>query len=214
MMLSWGLLIPLGVVVARYLKVLPGQRWPHQLDNPTWWHAHRASQYTGVAISLAGAALAWNATGGAGSAHAWVGWIVICMGMAQVLSGTLRGSKGGPTGAILRGDHYDMSPRRVFFERFHKTIGYCALTLACVALYLGLAAADAPRWMWLTLTTWWLAVGIVCARWQRQGRAFDTYQAIWGPGLEHPGNRVCTTGIGVHRHTSVTFDSTFPNTFW
>ena len=34
---------------------------------------------------------------------------------AQVLGGYLRGSKGGPTDHRLRGDHYDMTARRVWF---------------------------------------------------------------------------------------------------
>jgi len=30
----------------------------------------------------------------------------------------------------MRGDHYDMTPRRVRFERLHQALGYCALLWA------------------------------------------------------------------------------------
>jgi hypothetical protein len=36
--------------------------------------------------------------------HHLVGWAVVTAGVAQVLHGFARGSKGGPTDATLRGD--------------------------------------------------------------------------------------------------------------
>ena len=41
MVLAWAVRLPLGALVARFCKVMPGQRWPQRLDNPAWWHAHR-----------------------------------------------------------------------------------------------------------------------------------------------------------------------------
>ena len=32
----WAVLLPLGALLARYFKVMPGQRWPDVLDNPRW----------------------------------------------------------------------------------------------------------------------------------------------------------------------------------
>lgn len=217
MVLAWGVLIPLGIVVARFLKVVPGQPWPQRLDNPAWWHAHRTTQYAGVALSLLGAALAWSAVASPNplrSLHTTLGWLVVLLGLAQVAAGALRGSKGGPTGLAMRGDHYDMTPRRVWFERFHKGAGYGALLLACATLLLGLAAADAPRWMWIVLIAWWLLIGALALRWQTQGRALDTYQAIWGPGEEHPGNRRQPVGLGVHRYSRASYEHKFPKSLW
>ncbi len=213
MVLAWGVLIPLGIVVARFMKVLPGQAWPQRLDNPSWWHAHRTTQYSGVVLSLVGAALAWSAAKNPDmlrSAHTTLGWMVVGLGLAQVVAGFLRGSKGGPTGQTMRGDHYDMTPRRVWFERLHKAVGYSAILLACATLLLGLAAADAPRWMWIALIAWWLFIGAIGVRWQAQGRAFDTYQAIWGPGEEHPGNRREPVGLGIHRYSPRSYERKFP----
>ena len=79
--------------------------------------------------------------------HAWLGWGVVAAGGLQVLRGWSRGSKGGPTDVQLRGDHFDMTPRRIAFERGHKTLGYAVLAAAAAAIGLGLFVSDAPRWM-------------------------------------------------------------------
>ena len=213
MVLAWGVLIPLGIIIARFLKVTPGQAWPQRLDNPFWWHSHRLTQYGGVALSLIGTALILSSVDKLDmlrSTHTTLGWLVVCMGLTQVVAGFLRGSKGGPTGQAMRGDHYDMTPRRIWFERAHKTVGYAALLMACATLLLGLAAADAPRWMWLALMLWWFFIAVIGYRWQTQGRAFDTYQAIWGPNEQHPGNRRLPVGLGVHRSSRESYEQGFP----
>lgn len=202
MVLGWGVLLPLGALTARYLKVLPGQRWPQQLDHKAWWHAHRVLQWAGVGFMTLGAVLAWQQGSGATLAarlHAWAGWALLALGWLQVLGGLARGSKGGPTSAQLRGDHYDMTVHRRRFERLHKGLGWLAVLAAIGVIALGLRVADAPRWMALVLAFWWAGLAATAWRWQRQGRCVDTYQAIWGPDPQHPGNRVPPIGWGVRR---------------
>ena len=128
------------------------------------------------------------------------GWLQIALGLA-------RGSKGGPTdpGAdprdprTWRGDHYDMTPRRIVFERSHKLLGYLALVLAVAAIVTGLFHADAPRWMFLALAAWWAGLLAWAVHMQRRGRNIDTYQAIWGPDPRHPGAKRKPTGFGITR---------------
>lgn len=205
MVLAWGVLLPLGALVARYCKVTPRQDWPRELDNKFWWHAHRTLQYAGVGLALAAVALLLWAGGGDSAAaeshrtHRVLGWTVLALGVLQVALGSLRGSKGGPTAATMRGDHYDMTPHRQWFERLHKSLGWLAVALAVPAIALGLRAADAPRWMPLVLGLWWAALAVAAWRLQRAGRCLDTYQAIWGPDPVHPGNRRPPIGWGVHR---------------
>lgn len=211
MVLAWGAAVPVAVLLARYFKVTPWQDWPRQLDHKFWWHGHRVLNYGAVVVSCAAAALVWSAQGYIGPAralHAWLGWTVVGLGLLQVLGGHLRGSKGGPTeprlgpdGRVidLHGDHYDMTRRRCAFEWVHKVLGYGALALTLVALLVGLWVADAPRWMWLGLAGWWLVLFAVAARFQRQGRCIDTYQAIWGTDPHHPGAAVGPIGWGVRR---------------
>ena len=202
MVVGWGVLLPLGALAARYFKVTARQRWPQQLDSKAWWHAHRALQWAGIAAMSVGALLAWGHGSGStlvASLHAWAGWALVALGWLQIAAGLARGSKGGPTDGQLRGDHYDMTPRRVRFERLHKGLGWLALLAAAGVTGMGLHVADAPRWMALTLALWWGLLALAAWRWQRQGRCVDTYQAIWGPGAQHPGNRVKPIGWGVRR---------------
>ena len=202
MVLGWGVLLPVGALTARYFKITPRQRWPQELDNQAWWHAHRALQWAGVAVMSIGAGLAWAQSGGASLAarlHAWAGWSLVLLGWLQIAAGLARGSKGGPGEAGLRGDHYHMTPHRIWFERLHKGLGWLSVLAAVGVIALGLQVADAPRWMALVLLAWWSALAGLAWRWQRRGRCVDTYQAIWGPDPHHPGNRLEPVGWGIRR---------------
>ncbi len=204
MVLAWGVAMPAGALAARYFKVLPDQGWPGRLDDRRWWLAHRALQWSGVALMTVGIVLvlgrdASGSSAGAARWHANAGWTVLAMGWIQVLGALLRGTKGGPTDRRMRGDHYDVTRRRIWFERVHKGLGWAALFGAVGVIGLGLVVADAPRWMGVALVAWWMLLGRLAWRWQRAGRCIDTYQAIWGPDPAHPGNRRRPIGWGVHR---------------
>jgi hypothetical protein len=59
-------------------------------------------------------------------------------------------------------------------------MGYAALALTLLTTALGLALADAPRWMALVIAIWWLLLARVFLWLQKKGRVVDTYTAIWG----------------------------------
>lgn len=213
MVLSWGFALPVAILIARFFKVTKTQNWPQELDNKFWWHLHRGLAISSAVLSLValGCALAWSKDTAAwptASLHAWLSWTVLGLLVLQLVSAYLRGSKGGPTdprlsinGELvdLHGDHYDMTLRRYWFERIHKLVGYMALLIALLAMLSGLWISDAPRWMPISLVLSWLGFTLLFARWQRQGRCLDTYQAIWGPGPEHPGNSMRVSRWGVRR---------------
>ncbi|PUE07229.1 cytochrome B [Limnohabitans sp. T6-5] len=202
MVMAWAILLPAGALWARYFKVLPSQNWPDRLDNKIWWHAHRALQCLGMTLATLGAAVAWQHTTQAGPLarlHGYAGWLLMFLGGLQILSGLLRGTKGGPTDKQDRGDHYDMTVRRRWFERVHKGLGWMSLLAAMAVMGMGLLLADAPRWMPLVLLVWWLVLASLAWRWQRQGRCIDTYQAIWGTDKRHPGNQLPPIGWGIRR---------------
>jgi hypothetical protein len=202
MVLAWSFLLPLGILTARYFKIMPRQDWPRVLDNKLWFHTHVGVQSAGVAAMTLALILALgNASGAtpAAVAHHLCGWTVIVIGWLQVLGVFLRGDKGGPTEAKLRGDHFDMTPRRIAFEIAHKSLGWVALLFAIIATGLGLVLVDAPRWMAAALALWWIALFVSGIALQRAGRCIDTYQAIWGPDPALPGNRRKTIGWGVSR---------------
>ncbi len=198
MLTAWALLIPAGSVVARYYKVMPGQDFPRVFDNLTWWNWHRGLQYGGLAMATVALILIMAETGGRiDTPHGACGLALMALGWLQMLSGWLRGSRGGPSGrgadpddpATWRGDHYDMTKRRVTFERWHKTAGWSAVLLAGVTVLLGIGLVGAPDW--LVALAGLLQAGVVVAvmdgRLRR--RWIDTYAALWGLDPRHPGSR-------------------------
>ncbi len=198
MVLAWGILAPLAVFIARYFKVLPRQDWPRELDNQLWWRSHWIGHSCVAGLSLLGLGLIIDGVG-MPKLHGSLGYCVLGLMALQIAFGILRGTKGGPTTGCLRGDHYDMTPRRVAFEYAHKTLGYLTLVLAIATILAGLWEANGPRWMWACLLVWWTGLLACSVYLQRRGHAIDTYQAIWGPDPKHPGNRRRPVGWGIRR---------------
>ena len=218
MVLAGAVLFPVGIMLARYYKVTRRQNWPEELDNRFWWHGHRLTQYLGIGLMTGAVAVVWTDCSDGGIAewpcrqgpltqHALAGLAALAAGWLQIALGLARGSKGGPTDPgtdprdprTWRGDHYDMTPRRIVFEWSHKILGYLALVLAAAAIVTGLFHANAPRWMFLVLAAWWAGLLAWAVRMQRRGRNIDTYQAIWGPDPRHPGAKRKPTGFGITR---------------
>jgi hypothetical protein len=198
MIWAWGILLPLGAVVARYFKVTPGQDFPAELDNPFWWNWHRRLQYGGVTIATAALATILTETHGRfDTLHAWCGLTVLVFGWLQVVSTWFRGTKGGPTGTnavsgdarTWRGDHYDMTPRRRLFEAWHKPMGWGVLVLAACTLLLGAHLSGAPAWLFGLLGLLQASFALATLDGHLRGRWVDTYLALWGPDPNHPGNR-------------------------
>lgn len=187
MVLAWAILLPLGVIIARYFKILPRQNWPENLDNQTWWHGHLLFQIAGATATCAAFYLIFSGLPlnfKAIKLHGILGWTTIALLLVQIGFGLLRGSKGGPTEVVRtgseRGDHFDMTVRRRVFESVHKISGYVVLVIAQITIVLGLQEANAPAWMLITLVIWWLVcisgIFFLESRHLRMG----SYEAIWG----------------------------------
>ena len=219
MVVAWGVLIPTGIVVARYFKVTRRQNWPAQLDNQFWWVSHLLLQIGGCLLSLVALVYVFGGSGGYRSGtdpsgtlaavHGVLGWSIALLALSQLVGGALRGTRGHHQvvmDAELRaligsGDHYDMTLRRCVFEYAHKLAGYAALVLSAANILLGLTITDAPRWMWIVIVGFWALLGALAVVLQRQGRCVDTYQAIYGPEPALPGNRRPPIGWGVRRYS-------------
>lgn len=209
MVLAWSVLAPVALLWARYWKIAPRQDFPRVLDDKRWWHAHRGLQSLAALCTAISLWLVWRDGGATGATsvaqvHHWLGWAVCVAVAAQIAHGLGRGSKGGPTDAQMRGDHFDMTLRRVAFERVHKSLGWLTLAAAWIATLLGLWLADAPRWMVIAVLGWWLLLAVAWVRWQRSGLCIDTYQTIWGTAAHLPGMARAPVGWGVRRYTSPT----------
>ena len=124
MLLGWGVLLPSGVLIARYLK------W----KGPLWLKLHIGLQISGLALGLAGLALAlmqFGPLGGSLRGHGLMGLLVSALGLLQPLNGVLRPKKS----AIL-------TPRRRAWEAVHKGLGWLALALAVPTLVTGMLTLD------------------------------------------------------------------------
>lgn len=212
MFAAWGVIAPIAILIARFCKVLPSQDWPRQLDNRFWWRCHWIGQTAVLALSLGAAALVMNAAITTHNLHGTLGFGVLLLVCSQVVLGLLRGSKGGPddrrSNGDLHGDHYAMTRRRRMFEQLHKSLGYLVLLLAAINILTGLWAVNAPRWMWLTIALWWGTLIWLSASLQQRGFAIDTYQAIFGPDPEYPGNQLPPAGWGMQRPAPRQINST------
>jgi hypothetical protein len=193
MALAWLLLLPAGVLIARFFKVTKSQDWPNELDNRFWWNSHRLLNYAGIGLATLGFVIIWTTLDGfqLSSWHGWLGLVTLVFGWLQVISAWFRGSTGGPMdkgadpsdASTWRGDHFDMTLRRRLFEAWHKHLGYLALIVALPTVWFGLRAIGAPRWLEALPWTAALAFVLLFILFTRQGRCIDTYQAIWGPGM-------------------------------
>jgi len=205
MVLAWGFLLPLGVLAARFFKVMPGQDWPREIENPTWWLLHRLLQYSGLivmALALSSIFLFRGETPGAWL-HRWFGWSMVALTIVQFVAALAHGTKGGPRAlapdGTTFGDHYNMTRKRIVFEWTHKNLGYLLLAMSIVSVLTGLWISNALVFMWFGIVAWWVILALAFTLLQRAGRAVDTYQAIWGPDPAHPGNRRAPIGWGLRR---------------
>jgi protein-S-isoprenylcysteine O-methyltransferase Ste14 len=127
MLVSWGFILPLGVISARLLR--------HRL-NAIWFKIHQILQPFGLIIALIGWSIALKNFNILGSGirdkaytHAVCGTTAMCLGLLQ------------PFNAVVRPhspkDGEEKGKWRVVWEVIHKGLGYVAIILAIVTVGLG-----------------------------------------------------------------------------
>lgn len=202
MYVVWMGLVPLCVTIMRFHKPPPsekGIRRDVSLRHREWWFfsVHKYGLFLAMAVVLAGTAVAFWASGGfSGSVHACLGALTVAMGLGQILSSQMRGTRGGryrvgadpDDPATWRGDQYDHTPKRRLFEAVHKTCGYFTLICAFAAVGSGLMQYAMPVLTGVVVLTGlgWLAAWVL---YDFRGRAYDGYRVAHGYGLEHPYNK-------------------------
>ena len=125
MLLGWGMLIPLGVVLAASL------RW----KDPLWFRLHSLINLSGLVMAVVGFVLAvvWFDVHGVDTAlgvHRAIGFVVMGLGVAQA------------SVALCRPHNPELGePRslaRVVWETLHRGLGYIMLAAALVNVFIGI----------------------------------------------------------------------------
>ena len=202
MTIVWLVLVPAGVFAVRFCKPKPSEygiaKGTAKLDPKLrWWSVHYVVLYTSMALSMGGIALAVFVSGGfSGSLHGALGIGVFLFGALQLASAWCRGTHGGKYGAhsdpvdpaTWRGDHFDMTPRRRWFEAYHKSAGYFSLALAFCAIASGLSQYPMPA-LAIGAAVLLLAILALWVIFEGKGYRQDTYQSVYGDRADHPYNR-------------------------
>ncbi|KAL6200885.1 hypothetical protein ACLB2K_024600 [Fragaria x ananassa] len=154
---SWGILMPFGAMVARYLKTF-------KAADPAWFYLHAGCQTSAYIVGVAGWAtgikLGSDSAGIQYDTHRNIGITLFCLGTLQVFALLLRPNK----------DH----KFRFYWNIYHHLTGYLVITLSIVNIfegfdilkpdkkwknsYIGLIIALAVQAALLEAYTWYVVV--------------------------------------------------------
>ncbi|KAJ6426209.1 hypothetical protein OIU84_026733 [Salix udensis] len=117
---SWGILLPIGALIARYLKVFKSA-------DPAWFYLHVSCQSIAYIVGVAG----WGTGLKLGSesasiqydAHRTIGIILFCLGTLQVFALLLR----------PKPDH----KYRFYWNIYHHLVGYSVIILSIINIFKG-----------------------------------------------------------------------------
>ncbi|KAJ4968264.1 hypothetical protein NE237_014965 [Protea cynaroides] len=127
---SWGILFPLGVIIARYLKTF-------RSADPAWFYLHVSCQCSAYVIGVAGWAtglkLGNESKGVEYPLHRNIGISLFCFATLQIFALFLRPKK----------DH----KHRFYWNVYHHGIGYLIVILGIINVFKGLEILDpAQKW--------------------------------------------------------------------
>lgn len=127
---SWGILFPVGIMIARYLRTFPAA-------DPAWFYLHGFIQVSAYAIGVAGWAtglkLGSESKGVKYSAHRNIGITLFCLATLQVMALFLRPKKGHKL--------------RFYWNFYHHGTGYAVAVLGILNVFKGLAIlSPANKW--------------------------------------------------------------------
>ncbi|XP_010548789.1 PREDICTED: cytochrome b561 and DOMON domain-containing protein At3g59070-like [Tarenaya hassleriana] len=138
---SWGFLMPLGGLAARYMKT-------YDTLDPMWFYIHVICQSLGYFIGLSGglgtAIFMWRSTGFRLGPHSIIGVVLFILGFLQILALKARPDK----------DH----KYRRYWNWYHHAVGYVVIGLSIYNIYKGLAILQ-PANTWRIVYT--AAIGFV-----------------------------------------------------
>ncbi|OMO64716.1 Cytochrome b561, eukaryote [Corchorus olitorius] len=117
---SWGILMPMGAIIARYLKVFKSV-------DPAWFYLHASCQFAAYVVGVAGWAtglkLGSESPGIQYDAHRTIGIILFSLGTLQVFALLLR----------PKPDH----KFRLYWNIYHHLVGYTVIILSVINIFKG-----------------------------------------------------------------------------
>ncbi|CAF1857563.1 unnamed protein product [Brassica oleracea var. botrytis] len=127
---SWGVLLPMGAMMARYMKVFTA---------PTWFYLHIVFQVSGYVIGVSGWAtgikLGNDSPGTSYSTHRNLGIALFTFATLQVFALLLR----------PKPDH----KYRFYWNVYHHTVGYATIILSIINIFKGFDILDPEdKWRW------------------------------------------------------------------
>ncbi|KAJ8467411.1 hypothetical protein OPV22_029963 [Ensete ventricosum] len=130
---SWGIMLPIGAIIARYLKKFKSA-------DPAWFYLHVTCQIVGYGVGVGGWAtgldLGSKSKGIQYTTHRNIGILLFCLGTLQVFALFLRPGK----------DH----KYRFYWNIYHSVVGYTVIILSIVNIFKGLEILSVDnKWtMW------------------------------------------------------------------
>ncbi|KAK4803052.1 hypothetical protein SAY86_001255 [Trapa natans] len=122
---SWGILMPVGAMVARYLRVF-------ESADPAWFYLHVACQHSGYIVGVAGWAtglkLGSESKGITYAVHRTIGIVLFSLATLQVTALLIRPKK----------EH----KYRKYWNAYHRAVGYAVIVLGIVNIFRGLDALN------------------------------------------------------------------------
>ncbi|KAF5742114.1 cytochrome b and DOMON domain-containing protein [Tripterygium wilfordii] len=117
---GWGVMMPLGALIARYLKVFKSA-------DPAWFYLHVGCQTSAYIIGIVGWAtgliLGSESPGVEQTPHRTIGIILFCLGTLQVFALLLR----------PKPDH----KYRLYWNIYHHSVGYLVILLSAINIFKG-----------------------------------------------------------------------------
>lgn len=116
---SWGILMPFGAVIARYLKVFKSA-------TPAWFYLHVACQTSAYIVGVSGLGTGLklgDESGASQDTHKAIGIVMVCLATVQVFALLLR----------PKPDH----KYRFYWNIYHYAVGYAVIILSIVNIFKG-----------------------------------------------------------------------------
>lgn len=117
---SWGILMPTGAIIARYLKVFKSA-------DPAWFYLHITCQASAYIVGISGFGtglkLGSDSEGVEYDTHRTIAIVLVCLGTLQVFALFLRPNK----------DH----KFRVYWNAYHYLVGYATISLSIANVFEG-----------------------------------------------------------------------------